>query len=1750
MHRIACFLIILLGICSAQENYFEHFTVADGLKTNRILKVFADSQGYLWVGTGSGLYRYDGFEFKFIPAQKYFTASHESKYFSNNNIHDIREDAQQNIWIYSFNRGYGQLRGTGYLGVVKKDSLSISFDIDFDNDDIHAIKVLQDKSQRIWVSTPWELSYFEGVVKTQVWSHDIMHDSTLTNAWFFSLTEDDQGNMWFSNDRLVYRFDGSILSPDNPIQELLDSLQTEIPLGQIPDPWSFSEPLNNGSFNLSTYHDSTLYFSTYWGLIRYDGVKLDFTPNEKRTDEKLFNFHEFQDGRMASISYKDSLMVDNLVISYDNWADAFYLWEDGLMKVYPIPDTLRVLDTFIDSRQYLWLASKNDGLYRISAETLRHFGTEEGLRSTRIHDVEEDLEGNLWLATSDGLARLNRGLPKTWHLPGVVNLRSAEQAQIITKTDDSLFIFQKSEFRKKEALDLRYSGNILPESNGDFLIAALRGIYHYDYDQNQVSDLTHLLVDEIQPWFGIFRDPQKQIWAFNLEDTLLARWTGEEFEEFNEFVPPIHPQRYEVDRNGHLYCNSGNWYDDINTLYTFDGKRFKQLPIRNSLEYRIRKSPDGDCLLKGQLGFSRLLNGQFESITTPNHFPGNFEISFIPVDERFRLQYKKDRELEHSSEGQSIILQEQKSYTLALPFSFPFQGQTYDTIFVNFQGDITLERMDTTLTEISRFEFAKYKRIAPLFADYETEMHILIHSSDDMVVVKWQNALEWGTGKSSTFSAVLKRSGRIQFHYETVNVSKGLAGICNASDDEPYRIFLADSPPGEPIAYPLFYLHDETVYVDENSVKTNSFLRNRRLLSIRDDMLKIYNYESGEIERECVDPRLKDVGSLSCEDNIGNLWFRSKIGFYKYDIRENRLYFFDERKNFTNEATYDIHQAPDSSLWVTAKDRLYHFEDDNLYNTREPNLQIKAVEVNGDPVGEDTRFSASDNNLEFVYRGISLSEHQAVRYKTWLEGWDDDWSESRPDQSITFKNLPRGHYVFKVVASNSDGWWNRNPQTYSFTIRPPWYLHWLAYLTYALILILAFLGYGRYRSWHHSQEAERLRQIDRLKDEFLANTSHELRTPLNGIIGIAESLIDGASGQLLAKTVDNLSLIVSSGNRLANLVNDILDFSKLKSRQLELRKMAVDIKSLTDVVLQLSQITIMGKSVQLINAIGGVIPLVTGDENRLQQILYNLVGNAAKFTEQGSVQVSAKLIDNMVAVSVTDTGIGIPAAKFETIFKSFEQVDTSTAREYGGTGLGLSITRQLVELHGGEISVVSQLGQGSTFTFTLPVASEKYERRTRNKQLANIREAVQIETIAVDSDQKGEFRILVVDDDPINQQVLANHLSLGNYSITQAMDGAQALTILDEDTHFDLILLDVMMPKMSGYEVCQKIREKYLPSELPVLMVTAKNQISDLVEGLGSGANDYIAKPFSKNELLARIKTHLNLLKINSAYGRFIPNEFIRTLGHESIIDVQLGDQIQGEMTILFSDIRSFTKLSEGMTPKENFNFLNDYLKRVIPSIRNCNGFIDKYIGDAIVALFPAQPDDAVRAGIHMLQQLPAYNAERKAAGEKPIKIGVGLHLGSLMLGTIGDEIRMDGTVISDAVNLTSRLEGLTKKFGASIVISQSTLESLAKPEAYRHRFLGKVKVVGKTDVVPVYEIYDGDPEEHIQLMEQTKADFEEGLRYYFAREFAEASVCFKKVLSLDTEDKTAEIYLKYSAEYMVQGVPEDWQGVQEIDSK
>lgn len=433
----------------------------------------------------------------------------------------------------------------------------------------------------------------------------------------------------------------------------------------------------------------------------------------------------------------------------------------------------------------------------------------------------------------------------------------------------------------------------------------------------------------------------------------------------------------------------------------------------------------------------------------------------------------------------------------------------------------------------------------------------------------------------------------------------------------------------------------------------------------------------------------------------------------------------------------------------------------------------------------------------------------------------------------------------------------------------PWTM--LLALMLFMLIVTSMVGIQRARLMLERQKVEqeralvrRLQQVDKIKDEFLANTSHELLTPLNGIIGLAESLLDATDQGVSDPARRSLELIVASGKRLATLVKDILDFSALRNQGLSLHPQPLNLRLLVDLVLPLLQPLVASKRLRLINEVPEDLPAVLADEGRLMQILNNLIDNAVKFTERGVVRVSACRQGDNIEIQVADTGIGIADEHLSEIFEAFHQVENTNERRFGGSGLGLSITRQLVELQGGQIWVSSEVNRGSRFYFTLPLSLDK-PQNTDSRAPESVRMEAGTELAAEPKAPHtgyGEAHVLVVDDDPVNRKVLHNYLVRRGYQVSEVESGEDALTFIAQHP-VDLILLDIMMPKLSGYDTCKRLRETYPAHELPIIFLTALNQMEDIVTGFDTGANDYLTKPIAKEELLARVSLHLQLLGAN-----------------------------------------------------------------------------------------------------------------------------------------------------------------------------------------------------------------------------------------------------------------------------------------------
>jgi class 3 adenylate cyclase/CheY-like chemotaxis protein len=447
-------------------------------------------------------------------------------------------------------------------------------------------------------------------------------------------------------------------------------------------------------------------------------------------------------------------------------------------------------------------------------------------------------------------------------------------------------------------------------------------------------------------------------------------------------------------------------------------------------------------------------------------------------------------------------------------------------------------------------------------------------------------------------------------------------------------------------------------------------------------------------------------------------------------------------------------------------------------------------------------------------------------------------------------------------------------------------------------------------------------------------------------------------------------------------------------------------------------------------------------------------------------------------------------------------------------------------------------------------------------------------------------RVLIVDDERFNITVLVSLLSPYCDTLV-AKSGEQALRAAHSDMPPDLILLDILMPEMDGYEVCRRLKADAVTTAIPVIFITAMQGVKDEVKGLELGAVDYITKPINPPVVHARVRTHLdNVLarnKIQSlneelsdslleqkrayaqlhrarlelaetqamalmtkAFEKFVPKQFLARIAKEGLANIQPGTVELSTLTVMFSDIRAFTKLSERMSPSAVFALLNSYLGRMQVPIEKYHGFIDKFIGDAIMALFDGPLDEqatrGVQAAIGMQEHLQLFNEERAERGQVPIVTGIGLHVGPVMLGTLGNINRMDSTVIGDAANLAARIEGVTKFYASRIIISDD-LFCLLEEGKFLTRPLDLVVVKGRTQPVLLHEVFAADPEPVRERKLASLALYRTGLELFQARCWQESLQAFHSCLEVAADDPLSRIYVERCTRFLQEPPAEDWDG-------
>ncbi len=653
------------------------------------------------------------------------------------------------------------------------------------------------------------------------------------------------------------------------------------------------------------------------------------------------------------------------------------------------------------------------------------------------------------------------------------------------------------------------------------------------------------------------------------------------------------------------------------------------------------------------------------------------------------------------------------------------------------------------------------------------------------------------------------------------------------------------------------------------------------------------------------------------KDNSGNLWLQTISALVKYQPEKKAYRIYDKKNGwiqssiFTREWIGSYKKLKSGDMVFGGSNGITIFNPGDITdNTGKPPVYITGfslfntpIEANRNPLGkrknQDSILTKSviftnkivlnhdENSFTFNFTSLDYTNPAANQFAYKLDGFDKDWTNSGSINSAAFTNIPPGEYTFLVKASNSDGFWNEKGASIRLIILPPWWKTTSAYIGYVIFLLVVLYSFRRFelnrirtRNQLRMKEFEttKLHEIDRMKSRFFANISHEFRTPLTLILGILD--------KRLKKTEEDKSdfkIMKKNAERSLQLINQMLELSRLEAGTVKIkvqktdiirfiRRIASSFVSLPDQ--KRTDITLNNLSLKSDEIIEPVF--LYFDYEKMETAIYNLLSNALKFTPEGE-KISFKITvkETTVEISVTNTGVVIPEDELPYVFDRFYQGDANYNKNFEGTGIGLALVKELVEMHHGEVIVSSKDSQ-TTFTITLlqgkshyseqqvsEVSEENFESETEVTRIAD--EFIKEKESVNRKELKKESRIILVVEDHFDlrnficeQFVRKDSSEENDYSIIEAEDGQKGYQLAEEIIP-DLIISDIMMPKMDGYQLCREIKNNFKTNHIPVILLTAKAALENKLEGLETGADDYLIKPFNTDELKTRVKNLIHL---------------------------------------------------------------------------------------------------------------------------------------------------------------------------------------------------------------------------------------------------------------------------------------------------
>jgi signal transduction histidine kinase/ligand-binding sensor domain-containing protein/CheY-like chemotaxis protein len=1173
------------------------------------------------------------------------------------------------------------------------------------------------------------------------------------------------------------------------------------------DIWTTDQGLpQNSVVAIVQTRDGYLWFGTELGLVRFDGLRFTVFDRKNTPGLKSNMVYVLLEDRQGSLWIGSA---GGGLTRFRNGVFTTFTTKDGLSNDM-------VLSLHEDRAGDLWIGTDGGGLNRLRNGEFTVYTTKNGLANDAVYAIIEDGKGNLWAGTHGGLSRLTNG--------------------------------RFASYTVQDGLQNDYVRALCPDRDGGFWIGTNGGgLSRFKDGKIQIySTKDGLPSDAI---WSILQDSSGSLWIGTIGGGV-SRMAGGTFTTYNDKDGLSGNDVWSLyqDRDGSLWIGTG-------TGGGGDGGGLNRLTEGKFTAWGAKEGLSNDVTLpifedrQGSLwigtnggGVNRFRDGKFTAITTKEGLADNLVLS-ICEDREGAIWFGTRKGVNRLKNGKLTV------YTTRDGLA----GDSARVTYMDRRGDIWIG---------TRGGLSKFKNGA--FQTY-TKKDGMSNNSVQAILEDHAGSLWVGTG----------------------------GGGLNRLKDGKFEVF--DSQRGLSSGF-VTSIHEDASGVLWVGTTTGGLSR------LKDGNFTAYTTKSGLPD---------DAVFQILEDASDHLWMSSNAGIFRVSKRELND-FADGRIRSLSPVTFGPAdgmrskecnggfqpagwKARDGKLWFPTMKGVVAVDPEHLGPARAPlpvfieHAEIDRREV--DPGASYFQARPGAGELEFRYAAISFHSPDKTIFKYKLEGFDRDWIDAGVRRTAYYTNISPGAYRFRVMARNSDGVWSSGSTSLGFSLKPHFFqtiwFYGLCFL--GIVCVAAGLPILRVRQLHArarvlslrvAERTEELRkeiverecvekdllkareaeQASRIESEFLANMSHEIRTPINGIRGMTELTL---KSDLTAEQSENLITVRDCTDALLTVVNDILDFSKIAAGKLELDPIDFNLRECLQATLKMVAFQSQQKGLALSCDIRPEVPvMVRGDLFRLRQILLNLLNNSVKFTEHGEVCLrvdcgSREGNDVWVHFEVRDTGIGIPLEKQKLIFEAFSQAERSTTRRFGGTGLGLTISSRLVRLMGGELSVKSETGHGSRFHFTArfgtPVESvNAVESPSHASAPSN---AVPEGVPAV------PLRILIAEDNLVNQRVASKLLQKRGHTSVIANNGREVLSIL-KGASFDVILMDLQMPEMDGFEATIAIREeeKRTGAHLPIIALTAHAMDSYKTRCLQAGMDSYVTKPIQVKQLFETIESLVGVM--------------------------------------------------------------------------------------------------------------------------------------------------------------------------------------------------------------------------------------------------------------------------------------------------